>query len=91
MCCFSLQLFAHLRICFMFALCLYRWPEIQSLLSHKWETAWNRPDIVMRVWQQKKNQLLKDVLEDGVLGAVEGFGWAMEFQVVHNPCWHDSA
>ena len=75
------------------------WPEIQEQLlweeppnaganhQRRRQKASDRPDIVARVFEQKKNELLKDV-KSGVLGKVEAMVYTVEFQKRGLPHMH---
>jgi hypothetical protein len=62
--------------------CSPDWPEFEQLMWGKdtGETAWQRPDVVTRVWELRKKQFLHDVLVAGVLGEVAAYSWVVEFQ-----------
>ena len=76
------------------------WPGIQEQLL--WEVPPNaganhqrrkqkasvRPDIVTRVFELKKNELLKDVVKHGVLGKVVADFHSIEFQKRGLPHMH---
>ena len=55
------------------------WKEIQEQLE-PYETAVDRPDIVARVFKIKLASLVKDSVENHVLGLVKGFLKVIEFQ-----------
>ena len=59
--------------------CNTNWKEIQVELRQG-EDAKNRPDIVARVFKQKKDQLIKDIKYGQVLGKVPALMWVIEFQ-----------
>jgi hypothetical protein len=75
------------------------WPEIQDALleeeppdadftASRWkQAAYDRPDIVSRVFEQKKNALIKDV-KNGVLGKVVAHIHTIEFQKRGLPHMH---
>jgi len=75
------------------------WPEIQDALlqeelpdpnsnaRRKKQTAYDRPDIVARVFEQKKNALLKDI-RGGVFGKVLANIHTVEFQKRGLPHMH---
>ena len=44
------------------------------------EHATNRPDLVSRVFHLKLRELLRDLLEENVLGVVVAYTWTVEFQ-----------
>ena len=55
------------------------WPEIQDNLA-PCESVIDRPDLTSRVFKMKFRAFLNDLVKEGVLGAVEGFTWTIEFQ-----------
>ena len=59
--------------------CNTNWEEIQRELR-KGESAKDRPDIVARVFKQKKDQLMRDIRVGQVLGKVPAMLWVIEFQ-----------
>ena len=59
--------------------CNPHWSEIERELR-KGETVQDRPDIVARVFKQKKDQLLKDINASKVFGKVPACLWVIEFQ-----------
>ena len=67
--------------------CNRHWPEITRELRNM-ETAQDRPDIVARVFKQKKDQLIKDIKFGSVLGKVPAFMWVIEFQKRGLPHMH---
>jgi hypothetical protein len=76
-----------------------KWPEIQDALlqeeppdagstaPRRKQSAYDRPDIVSRVFEQKKNALIKDV-KNGVLGKVVAHIHTIEFQKRGLPHMH---
>lgn len=54
------------------------WPEITQELRPG-ETAYDRPDLVARAFREKKEALLRDLM-DGVLGKVAAYVYTIEFQ-----------
>ena len=54
------------------------WPEIQDALLPG-QQASDRPDLVVRVFHAKLESLINDI-KDGVLGAMAGFLYTIEFQ-----------
>ncbi len=64
---------------FITATCNPKWPEIKDELMPG-QTAQDRPDIVARVFKQKMNQLMRDLINAQVLGKVVAFLWTVEFQ-----------
>ena len=67
--------------------CNRHWPEIKRELRDM-ETAQDRPDIVARVFKQKKDQLIRDINFGKVLGKVPAFLWVIEFQKRGLPHMH---
>ena len=59
--------------------CNRHWEEIKQELR-KGESAKDRPDLVARVFKQKKDQLLKDINSSKVFGKVPAVLWVIEFQ-----------
>ena len=55
------------------------WPEIVDNLGPR-QHPHDRPDLIARVCHAKWQQLLREVLDNGVLGAVVSFCWSIEFQ-----------
>ena len=56
-----------------------KWPEVQeNLLPH--QSAYDRPDIVSRVFHLKLKELLCDLLERDILGHVTAYVYTIEFQ-----------
>ncbi|HEV7738464.1 MAG TPA: helitron helicase-like domain-containing protein, partial [Chlamydiales bacterium] len=55
------------------------WPEIQETLLPG-QTAIDRPDIVMRVFKQKKKELIKKIYKEGIFGRSVARVYAIEFQ-----------
>ena len=55
------------------------WPEIRENLGVG-EHATNRPDLVSRAFHLKLRELLRDLLEENVLGVVVAYTWTVEFQ-----------
>ena len=64
---------------FITVTCNPNWNEISKELR-KGETVQNRPDLVDRVFKQKKDQLIKDITSGKVLGQVPAYLWVIEFQ-----------
>lgn len=72
---------------FLTMTCNPQWPEItRELRPH--ETPYDRPDLVARVFQMKKKALLKDILQDGVLGKAVAHVYTIEFQKRGLPHMH---
>ena len=59
--------------------CNSKWPEIKAQLQDG-QKAQDRPDIVARVFKQKKDQLMQDLKSGGVLGKVVAHMHVIEFQ-----------
>ena len=59
--------------------CNPNWSEITDELREG-ESAKDRPDIVARVFKQKKDQLMKDIRTKKVFGKVPAMLWVIEFQ-----------
>ena len=59
--------------------CNAEWPEITAELLPG-QTAWDRPDLVARVFKLKLKALLSDLLKQQVLGRVLGHIRVVEFQ-----------
>ena len=55
------------------------WKEIQDNLFEN-QTAYDRPDLVARVFNLKKKELLKDLYDNGILGKVVAHVHTIEFQ-----------
>ena len=56
-----------------------RWPEIQRALLFG-QTAWDRPDLIARVFQMKLAALLHDLRHREVFGRFLGIVWTIEYQ-----------
>ena len=65
------------------------WPEIRQQLLDGQE-AYDRPDIVARVFHLKKDQLIKDLTTGGLFGNVVAHMHVVEFQKRGLPHIHDS-
>ena len=59
--------------------CNPKWPEITEHLEAG-QTAQDRPDLVARVFKQKKDQLMNDLISKEVLGKVVAHMHVIEFQ-----------
>ena len=59
--------------------CNPNWNEISKELRNG-EIVQNRPDLVARVFKQKKDQFIKDITSGKVLGQVPAYLWVIEFQ-----------
>ena len=59
--------------------CNPHWPEILKELKQG-ETAQDRPDVVARVFKQKKDQMINDLIKGKILGKVVANMWVIEFQ-----------
>ncbi|PPQ72835.1 hypothetical protein CVT24_012881 [Panaeolus cyanescens] len=67
--------------------CNPQWQEIQDELK-EYETPYDRPDLVSRVFQLKKEALLQDIIKHGVLGRVVAYVYTIEFQKRGLPHMH---
>ena len=56
-----------------------KWPEIVNNLAEGQDPI-NRPDLVARVFNLKLKALLKEIIEESVLGVVVAYTWTIEFQ-----------
>jgi len=57
------------------------WPEIaDSLLPG--QTATDRPDLVVRVFHLREQQMMKEIVTDRIFGEVIGYTKVIEFQVL---------
>ena len=59
--------------------CNPNWPEIQDHLRPG-ETVKNRPDLVARVFQLKKNQFIDDLITGKIYGPTVAHLWVIEHQ-----------
>ena len=59
--------------------CNPNWPEIQNHLLPG-QTAWDRPDLVCRVFKMKMDEFLNDLTKKMVFGKVKAGVWVVEFQ-----------
>ena len=59
--------------------CNSNWPEIKEQLKEG-QTAQDRPDLVARVFKQKKDQLMKDIISGGIFGKTVAHMHVIEFQ-----------
>ena len=64
---------------FLTMTCNPKWPEITENLEVG-QTAQDRPDIVARVFKQKKDQLMHDLISGEILGKVVAHMHVIEFQ-----------
>ena len=55
------------------------WPEIKALLQSG-ESYADRPDVVERVFEMKKNLLFEFILDYCAFGEVEAYTWTQEWQ-----------
>lgn len=55
------------------------WPEIQNALKHD-ETLSDRPDIGVRVFKMKLDQLIYDLTKRHILGRIKSWVYVIEFQ-----------
>lgn len=72
---------------FLTMTCNPNWPEIQRELLPG-QQASDRPDLVARVFQMKKEALLEDVFKKYVLGHTSAFLYTIEFQKRGLPHMH---
>ena len=59
--------------------CNPNWPEIKDNLKPG-QTAQDRPDLVARVFKQKKDQLMQDIISGGIFGKTVAHMHVIEFQ-----------
>lgn len=59
--------------------CNPKWKEIQENLLPG-QTAWDRPDLVCRVFKMKLDEFLKDLYKQQVFGKVKASVHVVEFQ-----------
>ena len=59
--------------------CNTNWPEIKESL-HDGECAFDRPDICARVFKQKADLMVKDVVENGIFGRTVAHVFTIEWQ-----------
>ena len=59
--------------------CNSKWPEITENLALG-QTAQDRPDLVARVFKQKKDQLMNDLISGEILGKIVSHMHVIEFQ-----------
>ena len=71
---------------FLTMTCNPNWPEITREL-HPGKTAYDRPDLVSRVFQMKKQALLQDIM-NGALGRTVAYVYSIEFQKRGLPHMH---
>jgi hypothetical protein len=64
---------------FLTMTCNPHWREIQEQLRPG-QTAWNRPDLVARVFQLKLKQVIHEILKEQLFGEVRGFIYVIEYQ-----------
>jgi hypothetical protein len=67
--------------------CNPKWEEIQRELQ-PWEKAMDRDDLLTRVFELKKEQLLDDIVKKHVLGKVKAYCYVVEFQKRGLPHMH---
>ena len=67
--------------------CNTNWPEITENLEPG-QKAQDRPDLVARVFKQKKDQLMQDLISGGILGKAVAQLHVIEFQKRGTPCSH---
>jgi len=59
--------------------CNLAWPKIADSI-HSWETPTNRPDIVVRVFHAKVQELIRLICKVEIFGAMTAFLYTVEFQ-----------
>jgi hypothetical protein len=64
---------------FITVTCNTQWPEIQAALM-PWETAWDRPDLIARAFNNRLKSILNDIIKGNVCGEVEAIVHVIEFQ-----------
>lgn len=64
-----------------------KWPEITRELLPG-QTAFDRPDLVARVFHMKKQAILKEIYENGIFGMAVAYVWVDEFQKRGIPHMH---
>jgi len=64
-----------------------KWPEITRELRPG-ETPYDRPDLVARVFRLKKKAILRDIINNGVMGKVAAYVYTIEFQKRGLPHMH---
>ena len=67
--------------------CNPNWQEIGDALGCG-ENVQDRPDLVARVFKLKKDQLLDDIIKEGILGKVVAYCWVIEWQKRGLPHMH---
>lgn len=72
---------------FVTGTCNPKWPEITNELLPG-QTAADRPDLVARVFQQKKAAILNDILKEGIFGKAVAHVYTIEFQKRGLPHFH---
>ncbi|XP_040248153.1 uncharacterized protein [Aegilops tauschii subsp. strangulata] len=60
--------------------CNTAWPEIQAMLQEVGQTAYERPDIVDRVFHIKLKEFMRDIRERGYFGKTLAIIYTIEFQ-----------
>lgn len=64
-----------------------KWKEIQEQLLHG-QTAWNRPDLIARIFRLKMVELLHDLKTRQIFGRFHGYVWTIEYQKRGLPHMH---
>ncbi|KAJ2924672.1 hypothetical protein H1R20_g12432, partial [Candolleomyces eurysporus] len=64
-----------------------KWPEIERELLPG-QTAYDRPDLVVRVFQLKKQALIDRIVKDKIFGEVDAYVYTIEFQKRGLPHMH---
>ena len=60
-----------------------KWPELQQFLNGRPYT--DRPDIVERIFQEKRDLFLEAIIKHEVLGKVVAYCWTKEWQKRYLP------
>ena len=64
-----------------------KWKEIQDELLYD-QVAWDRPDLIARVFRLKMLALLHDLKETQIFGRFKGYVWTIEYQKRGLPHMH---
>ncbi|XP_048493453.1 uncharacterized protein LOC125494001 [Beta vulgaris subsp. vulgaris] len=65
---------------FITFICNPKWPEITRFVSKKGLRPEDRPDIIVRVFKMKLDQLVKDLKDRNIFGRVRAVVYTIEFQ-----------
>ena len=63
------------------------WKEIEDEL-YPWQSPYDRPDLVARVFEMKKKALVEDIKKNGIFGRAVAFVYTIEFQKRGLPHMH---